>query len=198
MRNGTCFPRLAAERHICADGSSSSLPTPSAQAYGTSGNGDPGDGRGEYAHKGTPSLDTMARRGRWPTPTAGDSQGSGSRNPPGSKAHPGVSLTDAVRFGNSNTPRVPTPKARDYRPRPNSPDLEKVAGGLLNPTWVEWLMGFPREWTDVIVAICIWEWNVMGRCPNWTHDHHTEPGAGWLLAACFVATWAAVWLGGRR
>jgi hypothetical protein len=116
MRNGTCFPRLAAERHICADGSSSSLPTPSAQAYGTSGNGDPGDGRGEYAHKGTPSLDTMARRGRWPTPTAGDSQGSGSRNPPGSKAHPGVSLTDAVRFGNSNTPRVPTPKARDYRP----------------------------------------------------------------------------------
>jgi hypothetical protein len=51
---------------------------------------------------------------------------------------------------------------------------------------------------SVIVAICIWEWNVMGRCPNWTHDHHTEPGAGWLLAACFVATWAAVWLGGRR
>jgi hypothetical protein len=42
----------------------------------------------------------------------------------------------------------PTPTARDYRPRPNSPDLEKVAGGLLNPTWVEWLMGFPREWTE--------------------------------------------------
>ena len=24
-----------------------------------------------------------------------------------------------------------------------------VAGGALNPIWVEWLMGFPLNWTDV-------------------------------------------------
>lgn len=49
-----------------------------------------------------------------PTPTAGDGRSSGSRNLEGSKAHMGVSLTDAVRFGNSQTPRLlPTPQASD-------------------------------------------------------------------------------------
>lgn len=41
-----------------------------------------------------------------PTPTQGDHKASGSRNLVGSKAHMGVSLTDAVRFGNSQTPRT--------------------------------------------------------------------------------------------
>ena len=27
--------------------------------------------------------------------------------------------------------------------------LSTVAGGQLNPTWVEWLMGFPIGWTDL-------------------------------------------------
>jgi hypothetical protein len=50
-----------------------------------------------------------------PTPTAGDAKASGSRNLEGSNAHAGVSLTDAVRFGNSETPRklLPTPQAAD-------------------------------------------------------------------------------------
>jgi hypothetical protein len=30
-----------------------------------------------------------------------------------------------------------------------SPNLPEVAGGTLNPAWVEWLMGFPAEWTDL-------------------------------------------------
>lgn len=70
----------------------------------------------------------------------------------------GVSLTDAVRYGNSTTPRWPTPAARDYR-YPNArtysergggkkgEQLPNVIGGPLNPTWVEWLMGFPAGWT---------------------------------------------------
>ena len=40
--------------------------------------------------------------GYWPTPTAGDS---GSRNTPGSKAHGGMSLTDAVR-GDGGTGQI--------------------------------------------------------------------------------------------
>lgn len=36
-------------------------PTPTAASYGTRNNGDPGAGRGEYATKGAPSLETMAR-----------------------------------------------------------------------------------------------------------------------------------------
>jgi hypothetical protein len=56
-------------------------------------------------------------KGLWPTPTAGDAKSSGSRNLEGSKANPGVSLTDAVLFGDSTTPRTrwPTPAATDHK-----------------------------------------------------------------------------------
>lgn len=56
--------------------------------------------------------------GSWPTPTEGDASASGSRNLPGSKAHAGVSLTDAVTVGNSSTPRMEdwrTQSSRDWK-----------------------------------------------------------------------------------
>jgi hypothetical protein len=31
----------------------------------------------------------------------------------------------------------------------NTPTLGAQAGGSLNPTWVEWLMGWPLGWTDL-------------------------------------------------
>jgi len=31
----------------------------------------------------------------------------------------------------------------------NTPTLSAQAGGMLNPTWVEWLMGWPLGWTDL-------------------------------------------------
>lgn len=31
----------------------------------------------------------------------------------------------------------------------NSPPLNAAVGGALNPTWVEWLQGFPLGWTEV-------------------------------------------------
>ena len=50
-----------------------------------------------------------------------------------------------------------TPQARDFRTGsrshwndPNrSRNLNDQIGGQLNPTWVEWLMGFPIGWTDL-------------------------------------------------
>jgi len=33
--------------------------------------------------------------------------------------------------------------------RKGEPLLAGIAGGPLNPTWVEWLMGFPLGWTDL-------------------------------------------------
>lgn len=47
----------------------------------------------------------------------------------------------------------PTPVASDtgHRLTPYSQGgraLSFMAGGRLNPTWVEWLMGFPEGWTD--------------------------------------------------
>lgn len=52
---------------------------------------------------------------------------------------------------------LPTPQARDYRSgkvgqktlAKNSRPLSEQVGGLLNPEWVELLMGFPRGFTQV-------------------------------------------------
>jgi hypothetical protein len=67
----------------------------------------------------------------------------------------GLNLAQAVRLW-------PTPTKRDWRSgskahwerRHGTRNLnDKVAlegnGGLLNPTWVEWLMGFPVGWTEL-------------------------------------------------
>ena len=48
----------------------------------------------------------------------------------------------------------PTPKAQNCRGNgerhgDGGPSLDVVVGGQLNPTWVEWLMGFPLGWTDL-------------------------------------------------
>ena len=124
-------------------------PTPTARD-GPSGPG--------HSGQGGLNLRTAVDRAFWPTPTASDADSSGSRNLPGSRAHAGVSLTDAVTSGNSSTPRWFTPTARDYKDRGTNTDYDKVengrklagqVGGQLNPTWVEWLMGFPLGWTDL-------------------------------------------------
>lgn len=48
----------------------------------------------------------------------------------------------------------PTPKAQNARGNGQKhgnggPSLDVTVGGQLNPTWVEWLMGFPLGWTDL-------------------------------------------------
>jgi hypothetical protein len=51
-------------------------------------------------------------------------------------------------------PLLPTPLARDWkcgspaqRARRRACQLNDAAGGLLNPAYLEWMMGFPDEWT---------------------------------------------------
>jgi hypothetical protein len=106
-----------------------------------------------------PSLETMARHGLWPTPTV-----SGNHNRREYPTSGGDGLATAVW-------RWPTPTARDHRggqeKRVGDPDRHggwnlndwaaaspgsgQLRGdiGHLNPTWVEWLMGFPLGWTDL-------------------------------------------------
>ncbi len=140
-------------------------PTPSATPFGSSNNGSPHDGRREeYATKGNPSLQTWASS-MWPTATQGDSKMSGSRvGNADTKAHAGTSLTDkAVR-------QWPTPTTNDAKNNSSPPsqmDRDGMASATaghrhpttcthggdcrwrLNPRFVESLMGFPADWTNV-------------------------------------------------
>lgn len=114
-RDGELYRLPNAERRTSENDSGSphlcELPTPSANGEGNN-----------TKSRGRPSLETMAKRDLWPTPTVGDSRSSGNRSLPGSKAHSGTSLTDAT---------------------------ERAEGGKLNPEFVEWLMGWPIGWTGL-------------------------------------------------
>jgi hypothetical protein len=189
------------------------LPTPSAVSYGTN----QGGGMGRVGPV-RPSLQTMARKGLWPTPRAMDgekgartatpyvlargetglanlaeavqrwptpvsSDATGGPRIANSKRGPVPGLNAAVkmwptpksspsgpdyaRMGRPNSggddlatvvarASWPTPTAQDAsnnggdsQYERNSLPLNAVIGGALNPTWVEWLQGFPLGWTEV-------------------------------------------------
>ena len=86
----------------------------------------------------------------WPTPRATDGSHGGRVTP--RKSREGGNLIEAL-----SARQFATPTARDWRSEKasqetmdkNSRPLSEQVGGSLNPTWVEWLMGFPLEWTDL-------------------------------------------------
>ncbi len=47
------------------------------------------------------------------------------------------------------SPTTPEGQARRERESSRGHALQDVIGGQLNPTWVEWLIGFPLGWTDL-------------------------------------------------
>lgn len=57
-------------------------------------------------------------------------------------------LNDAVRWATPTTRDWRSGKASEATHARNAHPLSEQAGGLLNPTWVEWLMGWPIDWTD--------------------------------------------------
>ena len=90
--------------------------------------------------------------GLWPTPRASEAMANGRPGRPDADAR----LEDVVA-------NWPTPQARDSTNRAGQPhrylvekryNLQDALAareirGSLNPTWVEWLMGFPLGWTDL-------------------------------------------------
>ena len=95
----------------------------------------------------------------WPTPKTPSGGADNSANKTRPSGHKGTTnLLGAVKMW-------PTPQARDWKDsgdpamlaayfarRRERGDPEKLAsaiGGQLNPTWVEWLMGWPLGWTDL-------------------------------------------------
>ena len=90
----------------------------------------------------------------WPTPRANEYKDTLQSVPPSRLKDQGkCNLTQAI----ATELMFATPCTRDYRTgqqkRFNDPRRTKnrndQIGGQLNPTWVEWLMGFPIGWTDL-------------------------------------------------
>lgn len=140
-------PQKLEPRTYVNDGSS--LPTPTASDYGKN------NGRRTVNERDRYSLTTLARHNLWPTPrTTGLDGGSNSRKAAKARG------------------MWPTPKAADSNPcgaqsmlRYNERTGRKTlitevakeeTGGQLNPTWVEWLMGFRLEWTALDALVTQW------------------------------------------
>jgi len=92
-----------------------------------------------------------------PTPSAWDGmRGPAKQYDPKSKSQKDRNLNTFGRIY-PKPGMWPTPTARDWKDNGKSPaelarnsvTLATHAGGQLNPTWVEWLMGWPEEWTDL-------------------------------------------------
>jgi hypothetical protein len=124
------------------------LPTPSATSYGSNQGGAMGR-VGPVRH----SLESMARHGLWPTPRAHDARADFAKL---DRSNTGMSLETAARLW--PTPTSLSPAKNGNNEAGNSCGLVAIkkrileedpkATGALNPTWVEWLMGFPLGWTD--------------------------------------------------
>ena len=160
--DGTAYP-LAPLEPLTRETASGSLPTPTAMPYGS--NKSPSAGA-----KVRPSLEQLAREQRIPTPTSSDATRGATTY---SRGNPSLLKAVRERFPTPNTvdakggtrlgpgqrqlchvvrqESLPTPTATCWKNRETSTqnsELQKTIGGTLNPTWVEWLMGWPIGWTD--------------------------------------------------
>jgi len=119
------------------------------------------------AGKTTMTLTNQVRgvqRGLWATPRVSDTKDGRTLNERGQR----VSKSSNLVFGANLADQMklwPTPATRDYKGAnsdkhlakarghhdqlPNAVKMVGGTGGQLNPTWVEWLMGYPIGWTDL-------------------------------------------------
>lgn len=101
--------------------------------------------KGESRH----SLDLPQAVKLWPTPRANEGKDRLQHVPPSRmEDHGKCNLTQAIAMERLFT----TPYAADATGTTggkNHRSLRTDVAGQLNPTWVEWLMGFPIGWTDL-------------------------------------------------
>lgn len=111
---------------------------------------------------------------QYPTPTAQDGKNNGGPSQHRRNQKPLNAMVQDLEVA-----QYPTVTASDYRApnrRPGSMStaeqepksghaLNSVVGGLLNPDWVEWLMGWPIGWTALFA-------DFSGGCeiPSWEYD----------------------------
>lgn len=136
---GQCWELPMLEPITSATGSGL-WPTPLANSHTGAGHGP--------NKTGSPNLQTAVKA--WPTPTSSLGTNGGRVTP--RKAREGGTLIEAL-----SARTFATPTARDWKSgkasqttmERNSRPLSEQIGGLLNPVWVEWLMGWPLGWTDL-------------------------------------------------
>jgi DNA (cytosine-5)-methyltransferase 1 len=144
MRNGECWEQRTLEQTI--RGTESGF-VPNGVDYFHTPNTTGLDG-GSNSRKAL-----KKRQENWPTPDANCGQRGTQPNwtPKRKSGQPAqYTINQAVRD------RFPTPTAHNAKEcaspseyNRNQPTLATYAGGKLNPTWVEWLMGWPLAWTDL-------------------------------------------------
>ena len=153
MQDGVSYQRQTLVRHT-EEIASGSWPTPrscSAMAATITP-------ESAWAENRFPNLETVVGRRLWPTPRALEidetyegyiDRMKRSGNPKNMGKTRPQNLTMAVKM-------LPTPTCHNSKEGAypaeftrNTPTLSAQAGGTLNPTWVEWLMGWPLGWTDL-------------------------------------------------
>lgn len=165
MRDGVCWEQTM-PAHLIRETECGSWPTPVANDAKKRGNFDmmnPRNGLGAAAK----------RLGMWPTP---DTRGFVNEGSVGMLAKMVDSEAEYNRMAyrcsaKKKARNWTTPTARNAKEcnalsesQRNTPTLAAQAGGSLNPTWVEWLMGWPLEWTDLKPL-------VTAKCHNAPHSH---------------------------
>ena len=119
---------------------------------------------------------TPKRMTQWPTPMSTEHKANRQ-----TRENHQNGLTQAVL--QAETKMLPTPCNRDYKGAVKSgkritksgktqnygEQLPNVVGGQLNPTWVEWLMGWPVGWTDLkplVMGRSLYVQQLHGSCSN--------------------------------
>ena len=186
MRNGSVYQRRTSERPIKGTGSgySQQIPTATANDSKSSRNATAKRTPGSKHSSGTTQADFVTL---WPTPTA-NRYGSGQNGCPGDgrKEYKGKGSPSLHTMATRGT--WPTPTVQDSannggpsQHKRNSKPLNAVAGGQLNPQWVELLMGWPPGWTSLepIDAVAFVLWQVAaGHWPETWEDGTTRVAEG--------------------
>ena len=120
-------------------------PTPS-----TRNDRKPDPSAGGKRKSGTPAqthLQDAVEQRMWPTPSV-----CGNHNRKGASPTSGDGLATKVKMWptpTANEDAAGTPQGKMQPMLGNHPDVRNTGVGTLNPTWVEWLMGYPLGHTDL-------------------------------------------------
>jgi len=176
-------PGMTDESHLTGQAIAASWPTPKGSPS------DPDFARTNREGSGGDDLVTRVARGgatrqTWPTPNTCDATGAGSAQsrldgrqaqlhqcvktwatPSAARGGPCLNGGQGNALASDVAKQMPTPTA-NRRSGLQSHGVNVITGSL-NPTWVEWLQGWPRGWTDCEHSVtdgCLRQWRQRSRC----------------------------------